>query len=261
MNFQSKDEHERAAKEERPDLLSVPEEERDALWLKHYYAGDGVPQLTFRAVMMGGILGSLMAVSNLYTTLKLGWAFGVAITASVLSFTIWNAFVAVGIAKSRMTILENNCMQSTASSAGYSTGGTLATAVGAMLLLMGDEHRMHWLPVALWVGLVAMLGVFLAIPMKRQMINREQLPFPSGIAAAETLKSLYASGRESVQKAIALIAALGVGMATAFIRDVLGLIPSHIPIDVALYTLGKHVVRGSQLLGFSFEPGLLLIAA
>jgi uncharacterized oligopeptide transporter (OPT) family protein len=39
-----------------------------------------------------------------------------------------------------MTILENNCMQSTASSAGYSTGGTIATAVGALLLMVtGDE--------------------------------------------------------------------------------------------------------------------------
>ena len=40
--------------------------------------------------------------------------------------------------------------------------------------------------------------------MKRQMINSEQLPFPSGIAAAETLRSLYAQGKESVLKARAL---------------------------------------------------------
>jgi len=33
-----------------------------------------------------------------------------------------------------MTILENNCMQSTASSAGYSTGGTLVSAFAAYIL-------------------------------------------------------------------------------------------------------------------------------
>ena len=45
------------------------------------------------------------------------------------------------------------------------------------------------------VFLTAALGVFLAIPMKRQMINQEQLPFPSGIAAAETaVDALGASG-------------------------------------------------------------------
>jgi len=32
-----------------------------------------------------------------------------------------------------MNILENNCMQSTASSAGYSTGGTLVSAFAAYI--------------------------------------------------------------------------------------------------------------------------------
>ena len=35
---------------------------------------------------------------------------------------------------------------------------------------------------------LAVLGVTMAVPMKRQMINVEQLRFPSGIAAAETLQ-------------------------------------------------------------------------
>jgi hypothetical protein len=35
----------------------------------------------------------------------------------------------------QMSVLENNCMQSTASAAGYSTGSTLATMFGALLLL------------------------------------------------------------------------------------------------------------------------------
>lgn len=250
-----------SAPSDKPDLAQLPEDERDRAWLTHYYAGDGTPQLTLRAVIMGGALGALMAVSNLYTTLKLGWAFGVAITASVLSFTIWNGLVMVGIAKSRMTILENNCMQSTASAAGYSTGGTLATAVGAMLLLTGDAARLPWLPVACWVGLTALLGVFLAIPMKRQMINNEQLPFPSGIAAAETLRSLYAEGRESVLKARALVVALLAGIASALLRDVFGLIPSSIPFDLPIFEAHGRAIRGGQLGGLAFEPGLLLIAA
>ncbi len=47
-----------------------------------------------------------------------------------------------------------------------------------------------------WVFFIAILGVTMAVPMKRQMINVEQLRFPSGIAAAETLKALHARGRE-----------------------------------------------------------------
>ncbi len=45
-----------------------------------------------------------------------------------------------------------------------------------------------------WVFFLAVLGVTMAIPMKRQMINIEQLRFPSGIAAAETLRALHSTG-------------------------------------------------------------------
>jgi uncharacterized oligopeptide transporter (OPT) family protein len=242
-----------------PDLSKLPEEERDAAWLKHYYAGDK-PQLTVRAVVVGGILGAALAVSNLYTTLKLGWAFGVAITACVLSWFVWNkVLVPLRISKSEMTLLENNCMQSTASAAGYSTGGTLATAVGALLLMTGDGQRMGWFPVACWVGLTALLGVFLAIPMKRQMINSEQLPFPSGIAAAETLRSLYAEGTESIKKARALIGSLFVGIVSALLRS-FGYISEQLFFPMRMFTARGTAFTG-QSLGMWFEPSLLLIAA
>ena len=61
------------------------------------------------------------------------------------------------------------------------------------------------LPVMLgWVFLVAVLGVTMAIPMKRQMINVEQLRFPSGIAAAETLRALHSVGDKAARSARAL---------------------------------------------------------
>lgn len=189
-------------------------EEKEAHWYEHVYQGDRMPQLTVRAVIMGGFLGMLMSVSNLYTTLKVGWAFGVAITACVMSWVIWNAMRAMtGRRLGQMTILENTCMASTASAAGYSTGSTLATMFGALLILSADPKNPNpktWEMQSIWVVgsftlCTAALGVFLAIPMKRQMINREQLPFPSGIAAATTLRALYSHGKEAVRKAYALI--------------------------------------------------------
>jgi uncharacterized oligopeptide transporter (OPT) family protein len=44
----------------------------------------------------------------------------------------------------------------------------------------------------------------MAIPMKRQMINIEQLRFPSGIAAAETLRALHAKSSRGLRAAKAL---------------------------------------------------------
>jgi len=71
------------------------------------------------------VLGGALSLTNLYIGLKSGWGFGVAITACILSYAIWTTLVRAGIARTKMTILENNCMQSTASAAGYSTGTTL----------------------------------------------------------------------------------------------------------------------------------------
>jgi uncharacterized oligopeptide transporter (OPT) family protein len=202
-----------------PDRFQGTPEEIELQWFKQVYTGRGDRdrQLTVRAVIMGGFLGMFMSMSNLYTTLKLSWLFGVAITACVLSFVIWNALRALaGGRLSQMSILENNCMQSTASAAGYSTGTTVATAFGALLLIEG-VHR-PWYIIGPFVLFTAALGVFVAIPMKRQMINREQLRFPSGTAAAETLRSLYSKGKEALKKAYALLTALGMGGLIGLLR-------------------------------------------
>src|SRR5512147_2807951 len=108
-------------------------------WYDQVYKGrgDSMAQLTWRAVLMGSVLGGVLSLTNLYIGLKSGWGIGVAITACILSYAIWTTFVKIGLAKVPMTILENNCMQSTASSAGYSTGGTLVSAFAAFILLNG----------------------------------------------------------------------------------------------------------------------------
>src|SRR5262245_26295551 len=63
-------------------------------WYAKAYRG-GAAQLTMRAILMGGALGFLLAFTNLYVGLKTGWHLGVAITASILSFSIWGFFTRV----------------------------------------------------------------------------------------------------------------------------------------------------------------------
>ena len=111
----------------KPLTLEEQYEEDDRQWLKNVYQGD-VKQLTVRAVVMGMIIGGLMSLTNLYIGLKTGWGLGVTITACVLSFSIWKLLRVIfpKIFKTDMTLLENNSMKSTASSAGYTTGGTVS---------------------------------------------------------------------------------------------------------------------------------------
>jgi uncharacterized oligopeptide transporter (OPT) family protein len=179
-------------------------EEVERQWYDEVYTGRGdrMAQLTWRAVLMGSVLGGVLSLTNLYIGLKAGWGFGVAITACILSYAIWTALHRARLVSTPMTILENNCMQSTASSAGSSTGGTLISAFAAYMLITGGTLP---LPTLLaWVFFLAVLGVTMAIPMKRQMINVEQLRFPSGIAAAETLRALHSVGDTGMRSARAL---------------------------------------------------------
>jgi uncharacterized oligopeptide transporter (OPT) family protein len=179
-------------------------EEIERQWYEQVYRGHGdrIPQLTWRAVLMGSVLGGVLSITNLYIGLKAGWGFGVAITACILSYAIWTTLYRLGLARTPMTILENNCMQSTASSAGYSTGSTLVSAFAAYMLINGVVLPLG--ATLAWVFLVAVLGVTMAIPMKRQMINVEQLRFPSGIAATETLRALHSVGDRAMRSARAL---------------------------------------------------------
>src|SRR5512144_879452 len=125
-------------------------------WYEQVYRGRGdrMRQLTWRAVLMGSLLGGVLSLTNLYIGLKAGWGFGVAITACILSYAIWTGLHGTGIVKSKMTILENNCMQSTASAAGYSTGSTLVSAFAAYIILNN-----HPLPLPLTLAWVFFLAV------------------------------------------------------------------------------------------------------
>jgi len=237
-------------------------------WYEKVYQGDRMPQLTFRALLMGGIIGMFMSAANLYTTLKIGWAFGVAITAVVISFVTWNLLrTLTGGRLSQMSILENTCMASTASAAGYSTGSTIATGFGALLLIQG--YHQSWLVVAVFTLCTAALGVFIAVPMKRQMINREKLPFPTGIAAATTLRSLYSHGQEALRQAYVLISGLAAGMVVGLLKAPEGAVKAvdtflhrtHLRLPDLIPAAGYWQVNGRQMLGFGFDPSLLLIGA
>jgi OPT family oligopeptide transporter len=211
-----------------------------------------------------------MALSNLYVGLKTGWGLGVAITACILSFALYSTLARITpkFFGNNLTVLENNAMQSTASSAGYSTGTALVSAISALLMIQG--HHVPAPALMGWVFLLAVMGTVIAIPLKRQMINIEQLRFPSGVAAAETLRSLYASGESAAKKAKTLFGAMGLGALVAWLRDAhaaaatgilawltkLSVIPATIPVPGLL-------IRGIPAARYTiaFEGSFILMAA
>jgi len=238
-------------------------------WFRNVYQGH-VRQFTLRSFIVGSLIGAVMCLSNLYVGLKTGWGLGVAITACILSFAVYSTLsrVAPKLFGNNLTMLENNAMQSTASSAANTTTIILCSAISALLLVSG-----HHLPMGLlmgWLFFMAVLGTIMAIPMKRQMINIEKLRFPSGTAAAETLKSLYGSGSEAIKKARALFAMMGIGAVIAWLRDAHGT-PTHPILGVftklskipSLIPIPFVTLRGMPLTAYtiSFEGSAIMVGA
>jgi len=195
------------------------EHEAARWWLDNVYAGDDAVQLSPRAVVTGMVIGGVMSISNLYVGLKTGWGLGVTITACIIAFAVFRFLESVVPAwRDRpFTILENYTMSSAASAAGYMSSAGLVSAIPALYLTTG--RLLTWWEIGLWLAALSMLGVFMAIPLKRQLINVDQLPFPSGIATAETLKSMHGAGDEAVTKARSLFAAGLIGAGLAVWRD------------------------------------------
>ncbi len=236
----------------REEPKTVRTDDPEARWLAETYR-PGAPQLTIRAVVVGMLLGGVMCVSNLYVFFKTGWSMGVTITAAILAYATFRALAAARITDRPLGMLENNAAITVSSGAGYMTGGGNMAAFGA--LLMVTTMRPEILPMIAWFAVIAALGVFCAIPIKRQLINREGLVFPTGTATAETLRVIHAdelakdSGTASgagSRQAMALGIAAGFAALLTWFRDVKAAwMPFNVPgtIPMPLEIAGREAAK------------------
>ena len=97
------------------------------------------------------------------------------------------------------------------------------------------------------------MGLFMAIPLKRQMIQIEPLRFPANIPTGETLKAMYSHGGEAMKKAKALGIAGVLGMLMAGLRDGLEWIPGQVNLGLSIGRINM------SKLTLSLEPSLIFI--
>lgn len=241
-----------------PDAIAA----RDRRWLEAVYQRDD-PQLTVRAALTGMLLGGILSASNLYIGLKIGWSFGMGITSAVVGFAIFAALRGVFPGMRPLTMLENNTSQTAASAAAYMSSAGLVSSIPAMTMLRQDGTiaipELTGAQLTLWLLGISILGVIVAIPLKRNLINAEQLKFPAGVVTAETIRTMHAAGKESLVKARSLFASAGVAAAlklaieskVGFLRKV----PEVVPFPIRL---GGY---GASSWSLGLNTSLLLYAA
>ncbi len=236
------------------DLPAEPKsvDERDREWLATVYRGDKEKDLTIRAVLAGMIFGGLMSLSNLYVGLKSGWGLGVDIAAVVVIFFFFDVLRRIGLVRRQFGLMENTITMTVAVAASWISSAGLVSAVPALTMLTG--YKFVWWQLTLFIAVILYLGLFMAIPLKRQMIQVDSLRFPANIPTGETLLVMYAHGGEAMKKAVALLIAGLWGVLVAALRDGLGWIPGQLNLPWRL----RGITLSKLTLGI--EPSLIFIS-
>ncbi|HHF7299493.1 TPA: OPT family oligopeptide transporter [Haemophilus influenzae] len=140
---------------------------------------ENLKELTVRGIILGALITVIFTASNVYLGLKVRVTFASSIPAAVISMAVLKFF-------KDSSILENNMVQTQASSA-----GTLSSVIFVLpgLLMMG-----YWQDFPFWQTMLicaagGTLGVLFTIPLRRAMVVNSNLPYPEGVAAAEILKA------------------------------------------------------------------------
>jgi uncharacterized oligopeptide transporter (OPT) family protein len=180
------------------------------------------PQLTVRAVLTGMVLGGILSACNIYTGLKIGWGLNMSVTAALIGYGVWNGLHrATGGRTRHWGILENNINQTACSSAASVSSAGLVAPIPALAMITG--MTLPWVWLALWVFSVCMVGISIAVVLRKQLIVRDKLPFAFGLAAAETLREMYARGSEATAR-LAMLASFGaLASAVKLVADGVGL--------------------------------------
>ena len=119
-----------------------------------------LPQLTIKAMVLGLILSALLAGANAY----LGMFAGLTVSASIPSAVISMAVLRMW---RNSNILENNMVQSIASSGEAIAAGVIFTFPA--LILLGYWHAFDYWWVTVIAGVGGLLGVLFTIPLRRAL--------------------------------------------------------------------------------------------
>ena len=117
-------------------------------------------------------------------------------------------FMALGLFSKNYNRWENNIVQTAGTTAGQIA--FLCWLLAAFDILAaepgsGFDVHLTRMQTFVWLSASGLLGVLLAVPLRKHFIEDENLPFPDGIAAGETLIMLDSRGEQARKSAFVMI--------------------------------------------------------
>ncbi len=168
-----------------------------------------VPEVTFRSIVIGIIMGIIFSAAVTYIALKLGQGIESAIPIAILAVGLSALF------RRKSTLLENVNVLAIGATSGIIAGGSVFTMPA--IFVLGIEKLSSPFQVFFVPFLGAILGVVFLIPFRRYFVAdmHGKLPFPEATATTEILMAGEKGGKDAV--------VLGYSMLIGMIYDFLAI--------------------------------------
>ncbi|PWY94760.1 OPT superfamily oligopeptide transporter [Aspergillus sclerotioniger CBS 115572] len=164
---------------------------------------------TSRSLLVGLLIGALITFSNTYFGLQTGWISTMAMPSALIGFSVFK--VLSKHLSYPFTPIENVLIQTVAGAVGtMPLGCGFVGVIPALEFLIKDGEdgpsgdggtgeggplKLNFWKLVVWSLGVCLFGVVFAVPLRKEVIVREKLKFPSGTASALMLRVLHGSGQ------------------------------------------------------------------
>jgi uncharacterized oligopeptide transporter (OPT) family protein len=225
-----------------------------------------IREFTPRSIAVRLVVALVIGASYPYIVLKFGFGPNISVVSAFFGF------LALGLVSKSYNRWENNIVQTAGTTAGQVAFLCwLLAAFDIMAAEPGSGFDVHLTRMQTWAWLTAsgLLGVFLAVPLRKHFIEDENLPFPDGMAAGETLIMLDARGPQARKSAFAMTGAL-VASGLLFLATALRWVADAIPVivnafsarvglgfGVSLLNIGSGIIIGLRISASMFIGGII----
>jgi uncharacterized oligopeptide transporter (OPT) family protein len=203
-------------------------------------------QLTLRGAIIGTIGCVIITASSAYTALRLGALPWPIVFAAVISLFFLRLL-------GNASLNEANVTHTIMSAGAMVAGGLAFTLPGAWML--GLANQMGWVQMFLVALCGTVLGLVCTALIHRHFIVEDELEFPTGTAAAETLRATEAGGSTGAR----LFWSMGLAGAYGVLRDALGVVPTMLA-QLPIPGVSFGIYNSPMMLSVGFLVGFVPLA-
>jgi uncharacterized oligopeptide transporter (OPT) family protein len=205
-------------------------------------------QLTLRGVIIGCVGCIVITAASVYTALKMGALPWPIIFAAIISLFFLKALGHTSLNEANVT--------HTIMSAGAMVAGGLAFTIPGIWIL-GYASEISWWQMFVVAAAGVTLGLLCTVMLRRHFVEKAELEFPIGQAAAQTLIAGNSGGKTGIK----LFGAMGLAGIYTYLRDGLSMIPAMFLGNVGIPGIAFGIYNSPMLLAVGFLVGTVSVVA